>query len=52
MSENKKKTGMNRKPKECKMCGSQKGFVGRYHLDLCRRCFKQNAERLGFKKYD
>ena len=52
MSNDKTSKTMNRKPKECKMCGSQKAFVGKYNLNLCKRCFKQNAERLGFKKYD
>jgi ribosomal protein S14 len=42
----------DKKKKACKLCGSQKGVVSKYKLDICRRCFKQNAEKLGFKKYD
>jgi len=49
---NKEKKVMDRKPKACTRCGSQKAVISKYNLNLCRRCFKQNAERLGFKKYD
>ena len=41
-----------KKQKACKLCGSQKAVISKYKLDICRRCFKQNAERLGFKKFD
>ncbi len=41
-----------RRKKRCKMCGVQKGVISKYKLNICRRCFKQNAERLGFKKFD
>lgn len=51
MSANIKEKKDNRK-KRCKMCGVQKGVISKYKLDICRRCFKQNAEKLGFKKYD
>lgn len=46
------KNKFERKKKKCKMCGTQKGLISKYNLGICRRCFKQNAERLGFKKYD
>ncbi|MFA5764320.1 MAG: 30S ribosomal protein S14 [archaeon] len=41
-----------RHKKGCKLCGSQKGVISKYKLGICRRCFKQNAQKLGFKKYD
>jgi ribosomal protein S14 len=41
-----------RNKKGCKLCGSQKSIISKYKLDICRRCFKQNAQKLGFKKYD
>ena len=41
-----------RHKKGCKLCGSQKGVISKYKLDICRRCFKQNAQKLGFEKYD
>lgn len=36
---------------ECELCGRHKGVVQKYKLNLCRQCFRQNAPRLGFKKY-
>ncbi|MDO8427602.1 MAG: 30S ribosomal protein S14 [Candidatus Diapherotrites archaeon] len=40
------------KEKGCKICGMRAGFVSKYHLFICRRCFKDLAENLGFKKYN
>jgi len=36
----------------CKICGINRGLVRKYNLYICRRCFKDNALKLGFKKYD
>ncbi len=36
----------------CKRCGNDKGLVKKYSLYLCRRCFKELAVSLGFKKYN
>lgn len=35
----------------CKFCGTRKGMVRKYGLMICRRCFKDNAPAMGFKKY-
>ncbi|MFH0715178.1 MAG: 30S ribosomal protein S14 [Candidatus Diapherotrites archaeon] len=35
----------------CKNCGNNKGMVHRYGINLCRRCFKEFAEQLGFRKF-
>lgn len=35
----------------CRNCGNNKGMIRRYGLNLCRRCFKDLAEKMGFKKY-
>lgn len=53
--------GKIRKPKErkfgkgsraCKRCGSKGGtLIRRYGLNICRQCFREAAETLGFKKY-
>ncbi|MDD3159694.1 MAG: 30S ribosomal protein S14 [Candidatus ainarchaeum sp.] len=48
----KKKVGKRNNDKVCKICGTRKGFVSKYGLNICRRCFKDNAKRLGFKKFD
>ena len=35
----------------CRRCGNTRGHVGKYGLDLCRRCFREIATSIGFKKY-
>ncbi|HIH10214.1 MAG TPA: 30S ribosomal protein S14 [Candidatus Diapherotrites archaeon] len=52
MSEQKVKKPWKVQPKMCSMCGTHKGVMGRYDMHICRRCFKDNAERIGFRKYD
>lgn len=36
---------------KCIRCGSFRGVIRRYGLNYCRRCFREVAEKLGFKKY-
>ncbi len=36
----------------CELCGTTRGHIGRYGLSICRRCFRLNATKLGFKKLD
>jgi len=40
------------KVKGCRLCGNPRGYVGKYGLNLCRRCFRNVAPKLGFKKYN
>lgn len=35
---------------KCDTCGSTRGHISKYGLSICRRCFRQNATKLGFKK--
>lgn len=37
--------------KECRFCGRHGAHIKRYGLDICRQCFREKAEDLGFKKY-
>ncbi|MBD3209321.1 30S ribosomal protein S14 [Candidatus Woesearchaeota archaeon] len=37
--------------KRCGRCGRTRAHIGKYGLNLCRQCFRETAERLGFKKY-
>lgn len=37
--------------KKCRRCGSMRGHIGKYGLNLCRRCFREVANDVGFKKY-
>jgi len=44
-----RKSGINAKP--CKICGRLGAHIQKYGLDVCRQCFRDNATKLGFKKY-
>lgn len=37
--------------KRCGKCGRFGAMVNQYNLNLCRHCFREMAEGLGFKKY-
>jgi len=34
----------------CIRCGSRRGHISKYGLNICRRCFREVAKDLGFKK--
>jgi ribosomal protein S14 len=42
-------TGIARK--KCERCGRFGAMIKRYRINLCRHCFREIAEELGFKKY-
>ena len=35
----------------CERCGRKRGIIRVYGLHLCRQCFREKAEEMGFKKY-
>ncbi|WEU39851.1 MAG: 30S ribosomal protein S14 [Candidatus Odinarchaeum yellowstonii] len=35
----------------CKLCGTHQAIIRRYGLNICRRCFREHAKQIGFKKY-
>ncbi len=37
--------------KQCENCGNTRGHIGKYGIEMCRKCFREHAQRLGFKKY-
>ncbi|MFH1210924.1 MAG: 30S ribosomal protein S14 [archaeon] len=37
--------------KRCVRCGNPRAHICKYGLHLCRRCFRENAKSLGWKKY-
>ena len=37
--------------KKCRRCGSNSGYIQKYDLKLCRKCFRNIATNIGFKKY-
>lgn len=36
----------------CKRCGNYTAVIQKYNLMLCRQCFREVAEKLGFKKFE
>jgi len=48
IKEKKKIYGRN---KGCERCGRKRGLIRKYGLHLCRQCFREKAEEMGFKKY-
>jgi small subunit ribosomal protein S14 len=45
-----KKHTFGRGSRWCKRCGDYTAVIQKYKLFLCRRCFREVAESLGFKK--
>lgn len=37
--------------KKCERCGRFGAHIKSYGLNLCRHCFREIAEEIGFKKY-
>lgn len=35
----------------CRNCGNSRGLIRKYDLYICRRCFREIGEQLGFRKY-
>jgi len=38
--------------RKCRVCSNHHGISRKYGLDMCRRCFKQYANDIGFFKLD
>ncbi|VVB76806.1 30S ribosomal protein S14 type Z [uncultured archaeon] len=36
--------------RKCKICGSSRALIRSYDLYVCRRCFREVAENIGFEK--
>ena len=37
--------------KKCRRCSTAKGLIRKYDIFLCRRCFRELGENIGFRKY-
>ncbi|KJE88654.1 40S ribosomal protein S29 [Capsaspora owczarzaki ATCC 30864] len=37
--------------RQCTVCSNRHGMIRKYHLDMCRQCFRQYAADIGFIKY-
>lgn len=46
---NERTTGIAKR--KCERCGRFGAHISSYGLNLCRHCFREIAEELGFKKY-
>ena len=37
--------------RKCRFCGSARALIRSYGLRICRRCFREVGEEIGFRKY-
>ncbi|MHA1226512.1 MAG: 30S ribosomal protein S14 [Candidatus Hodarchaeales archaeon] len=35
----------------CRRCGTHRAIIRKYGLNICRRCIREIARDLGFRKY-
>jgi small subunit ribosomal protein S29e len=36
--------------RRCRVCANQQAIIRKYHIDMCRQCFRERAEDIGFIK--
>ena len=46
-----KKLAKGKGEHQCRICGSARGLISAYGLNICRRCFHDCAPSMGFSKY-
>lgn len=37
--------------RKCRVCGTARAVIRSYKLQICRRCFREVGESIGFRKY-
>ena len=37
--------------RKCRICGNARALIRSHKLYMCRRCFREVARNIGFKKY-
>ena len=37
--------------RKCRFCGTARALIRTYGLRICRRCFREVGEEVGFRKY-
>ncbi len=47
-----KKRSCGRANAKCSRCGNWHGYINKYGLNVCRRCFREIAPKIGFKKFN
>jgi len=45
-----KKRAFGQSLTRCSRCGGTRGHISKYGLNICRRCFREIAREIGFKK--
>jgi len=45
-----RKTGVS--ARKCERCGRFGAHIKQYNINLCRQCFREIAEEIGFQKYN
>ncbi|MEM0243010.1 MAG: 30S ribosomal protein S14 [Candidatus Aenigmatarchaeota archaeon] len=48
----KKKRACGRERFRCRKCNSKKGIIKKYGILLCRKCFREEAKRIGFIRFN
>jgi len=46
-----KERKFGRSTEKCVRCGRIRGHISKYGLHLCRQCFREISQKIGFKKY-
>jgi small subunit ribosomal protein S14 len=49
-TDDKKNQKADSKNLKCTVCGANRGLIHKYGLKICRRCFREVAASIGFKK--
>jgi small subunit ribosomal protein S14 len=49
-ADSKKNQKADSKNLQCTVCGANRGLIHKYGLNICRRCFREVAVSIGFKK--
>lgn len=47
----KKKIPKGKEGRRCENCGTTRGLIRKYGMMICRRCFREKAEKMGFSKF-
>jgi len=37
--------------RKCRICGGCEGLIRKYGLNICRKCFREIGNDIGFRKY-
>ena len=45
------KRTMGKGARTCRRCGTHRAIIRKYGLNICRRCIREIAKDLGFRKY-